>query len=297
MKKYFVSILTATYNRGENIKKLYQSLANQTNFDFEWVVIDDGSGDNTENIMQEFIQNGSDDFSIKYVKKENGGKHTALNVAHDYVFGNVVFMVDSDDELTSDAVEVVIDAWKKYDEDDIGIVAFERMTSSGEKLGSFPDQLYIGSDLNYKVKLNLKGDYAETIKTSVFKKFKFPVFEGERFSSEGWLFKSIMLDGWQSVNISYPICVGDYLDGGLTRGGLASRLKAPKGMMLNTDLNLRVANRFSQVTKQAIIFDIYSLEAGEIFSRDRFNEYKILKILSLPFAAIIRWAVKMRRAI
>ena len=90
-----LTILTPTYNRGYIINKAYESLIKQSNKDFEWLVVDDGSNDNTEEIVKKFIE--EDKIKIRYLHKENGGKHTALNVGINNAHGDLILILDSDD--------------------------------------------------------------------------------------------------------------------------------------------------------------------------------------------------------
>jgi len=111
--KTIVTVVTPTYNREKEIVNLYKSLCLQTNQNFLWMVIDDGSTDNTEGFIKS-LDNGSHSFTIKYIKKDNGGKHTALNIAFEIVNTELLFIVDSDDVLTPQAIETVVNDWDKY---------------------------------------------------------------------------------------------------------------------------------------------------------------------------------------
>ena len=106
-----ITILTPTYNREKLLHKLYKSLCNQKDKDFEWIVVDDGSNDNTDEYI-ETIQKKAD-FPIRYYKKNNGGKHTALNYGCQYVKTKLVFIVDSDDTLTDDAILTIQRIYEK----------------------------------------------------------------------------------------------------------------------------------------------------------------------------------------
>jgi len=100
-----ITILTPTYNRKHTLRRAYDSLINQTNKDFEWLVIDDGSKDDTKELIDEFISENK--ITIKYFFKENGGKHTALNFGTNKAKGELVLILDSDDYLSNDAIELV----------------------------------------------------------------------------------------------------------------------------------------------------------------------------------------------
>ena len=107
-----VTVLTPTFNRGGVLDKLFQSLQKQTTNDFEWLLIDDGSTDNTKRSVEEMKQHA--EFPIRYIYKENGGKHTALNVGVKQIVSELTFVVDSDDTLVPDAIETILEYHDKY---------------------------------------------------------------------------------------------------------------------------------------------------------------------------------------
>lgn len=107
MSDYEITVFTPTYNRGYIIENLYKSLQRQTYKNFEWVVIDDGSNDNTKDLLDKWTSE-SNEFDIVYKKVVNGGKHRAINRALNYSKGRLFFIVDSDDYLTDDALEKIL---------------------------------------------------------------------------------------------------------------------------------------------------------------------------------------------
>lgn len=100
-----LAILTPTFNRGV-LQNLYESLKKQTCKEFEWVIVDDGSSDNTQDIVEKWI--AEDEICVRYLYKKNGGKHTALSFAIKQMESKLTFIVDSDDILTVDAVETIL---------------------------------------------------------------------------------------------------------------------------------------------------------------------------------------------
>ena len=120
-----ITILTPSYNRGYCLGQLANSLLNQTNLNYNWIIIDDGSTDNTKEVI-ECLKN---DFGIKlqYLYKKNGGKHTAINYALDYINTELTFIVDSDDQLTNNAIATIYEYFEKYKNNkQISCYAFER---------------------------------------------------------------------------------------------------------------------------------------------------------------------------
>ena len=119
-----VSIITPAYNRADLLPRCFESLQKQTCKDFEWLVIDDGSTDNTSEVIERFKQT-EDAFPIRYVWKRNGGKHTALNLSHSMISGSFCFVLDSDDILIPTAIEEIISAWDQWKLDgEVGRIVF-----------------------------------------------------------------------------------------------------------------------------------------------------------------------------
>ena len=128
-----ITIITPSYNRAYIIGKAYESLIAQTSKDFEWLIIDDGSKDNTKEVVEEFIKENK--IKIRYYYKENGGKHTALNLGIKKAKGDYILILDSDDRLTPNAVARVLEVWKKYkSENEIACLSFSRVYPNNKKL-------------------------------------------------------------------------------------------------------------------------------------------------------------------
>lgn len=226
------SIVTPTYNRGYTLERLFHSLLKQSNNNFEWVIIDDGSTDKTEEIVKSFIYRAN--FEIIYLKKDNGGKHTALNMALDVVNGIYFFIVDSDDILPNKAVEIIFKWFGtiKNENDFAGIGGLKVNFNTEKNVGKTFDSNYIDCTSLERNKYSILGDKAEVFYTDVIKKYKFPVFENEKFLSEAIIWNQIAKDGykirWFNENIYY--C--EYRDDGLTHNLFSSYSKSPKGFAL-----------------------------------------------------------------
>lgn len=148
-----VTVLTPTYNRKNMLPILVDSLKKQTRQDFQWLVIDDGSTDGTEKYFEK-LKLEDISFEWEYHKKENGGKHTALNASHDYIKGNVVLILDSDDNLVIDAIETVENEWNNYitNSPEIGIISYFRGRTDGSHFSvAHKQDIYIDDDIHYRV--------------------------------------------------------------------------------------------------------------------------------------------------
>ena len=217
-----ITVFTPTYNRAYIIEKLYKSLQQQTKKNFEWIIVDDNSSDNTENLIDTFIRDDND-FSIKYIKQKHGGKHRAINKALKVAEGKYFFIVDSDDQLTNNAIELINQWVVEVDSDDqICGVSGERIYPTGEYIGSKAKVSrgdYVDATFLDKSKINLSGDKAEVYKTEVLKKFPFPEFEGEYFVTESLVWDAIGAAGYKIRWYNEPIYIREYLEDGLTKTG------------------------------------------------------------------------------
>ncbi|MDD6133098.1 MAG: glycosyltransferase family A protein [Selenomonadaceae bacterium] len=230
MQKIKLTILTPTYNREHLLPRVFASLQTQTVKDFEWLVIDDGSTDNTEEYMQSLPMV---DFSVRYYRKENGGKHTALNYSHRYIRGESVLILDSDDYLTPETVETILNDWQKYaGMSNVAVLSYEKGEKNGKIISERADMpdYYLSDDIHFRVNHCVHGDRAEVVRTEVFKNFSLPTHNNEKFMSEGWLWNNIA-KRYQTVYIQKVIYICEYLDMGLTRSGRILRMHSPLNMM------------------------------------------------------------------
>lgn len=250
-----VTIITPTYNRAGLLKNLYQSLEQQSNKDFEWLIVDDGSTDHTKEAVEGIINKAS--FRVDYIWKENGGKHTALNVGIKTIHTELTMIVDSDDQLLPNAVDEICKVHRKYSShDEIGVYSFLRCYSNGKPIVSLDAEEFVDSYIKYRIKENRPGDMAEVFKTLVLKKFSFPEFQGERFISEDVVWIQIGLR-YQYAFINKPIYQCEYLEGGLTANDKPMKFTSPCGSMLRGKMLMSRECGIIQNFKGAIIYDCY----------------------------------------
>lgn len=282
-----LTILTPTYNRCDLLPKLYQSLQKQTNKNFQWLVIDDGSTDNTGEYMKNIHE---DNFIFEYHYKTNGGKHTALNYAHKYIKGEFVCIVDSDDFLTEDAVEVIENDWNKYrDNNNIGIISYQKGGIHGEtisKTAIAPDY-YISDHIHFRVNHWIGGDCAEVVRASLIKKYPFPVLQNECFLSESWLWNNLA-QNYQTVYRRKTIYICEYLAGGLTKSGRALRMHNPLGMMTDCKGYFLPSISVLVQIKEMLLYGVYALCSSKSLYSSMKNSQRFFRmILILPFSYMI----------
>ncbi len=210
-----VTIYTPTYNRSKLLKRLYDSLIRQTCDDFIWMVVDDGSTDNTKELIESFQKNDNK-FEIIYYYKENGGVHTARDFAYDHCDTELIFSVDSDDWLLDDAVKNIISFWKREgSEYYAGIFCPDIIKNKKVKTLQLPNIKYVTyQDLTYKYKF--KYDKTTIIRSKIIKEIPHaPSFKGEKLVGEG--FKWVQLpENNPFLIMNIPIMVREYQINGYT---------------------------------------------------------------------------------
>lgn len=223
MKEVLITIFTPTYNRGYIIKNVYESLKSQNIFNFEWLIIDDGSTDGTEELVKKWIEE-KNPFTIRYRKINNGGKPRAINEGVKLAFGKYFFILDSDDYITNNAI-YKLNLWiKEIDKDEkiIGVggaKAFPNMTYiKGIEPAIDEEKGFIDATNLERKYFNLDADMNEAYKTEILKKFPFKVWEGEKFSPEEIVLNEIALNGYKVRWHKDIICICEYLEDGLTKG-------------------------------------------------------------------------------
>lgn len=258
----YVTIITPTYNRGENLKKLYQSLIEQTNKDFKWLVVDDGSEDNTEQIITTFMLENK--INLQYIKKKNEGKHIALNIGIKEIRTDLTFIVDSDDWLTHDAIEKIINIHNKYKSINyICGYSFLRMFSNGKINGkTLKDDEVVDNYINIRIKgKDTNSDKAEVWKTKYLREFPFPQFENEKFLGEDVVWIKLAFK-YKMVFLNKVIYISEYLSDGLTKNRRINNIKSPNGCFYRAELALGVCEKrnvhFSYLLKSIMQYQVYA---------------------------------------
>lgn len=240
-----ITVFTPTYNRGNLLNRLYQSLCRQNYKEFEWIIVDDGSLDDTSsivNIIQDKHPYG--DFSILYYKKENGGKHTAVNTGVQKAHGDLFFIADSDDILPPNALQIVAEVWEqtKYDNTIGGICGFDGDINDSSIIGTgFPKEVHLlnielsnhinigyidATTRDVRFKLKVDGDMKEVFRTSVLREFPFPEINGERFCPEVLVWNRIA-SKYKLRHIDKIIYLVEYQQDGITSAITRSRMNSP----------------------------------------------------------------------
>lgn len=227
-----ITILTPTYNRKHTLPRLYYSLQQQTSFEFEWLVIDDGSTDGTEVLIKEYI-NQNNSFTIRYYKKNNGGKHRAMNFGIKNASGTHILFLDSDDKLAENCVEEVLRNLENIrSKEDFCGITINKCSFDGQPVGNYINYDVLDCNfIEYRMTYGYIGDRAEIIKTSILKEYPFPEYPNEKFITEAIVWNRIAkLYKSRYLNKNLYLC--EYQEGGLSDTSTNLFTNNPKGSML-----------------------------------------------------------------
>lgn len=218
-----ITVFTPTYNRANLLPRLYESLKKQTFKNFEWLIVDDGSTDDTRDLVDGWIKEKLID--IRYYYQENGGKHRAINRGAQLANGEWFFIVDSDDYLPDNSLEIA-DKWINTIKDNdsfAGVCGVKKDITEKIKCGF--NIKYLDISPLYGAEIS-RTDKAEIFRTSILKDYPFPDFPGERFCAESLV--------WNRIGLHYKlryfnelIYSFEYLGDGLSRNSLKHRRQSP----------------------------------------------------------------------
>ena len=248
-----ITVLTPTYNRAHTLKRLYNSLVLQNNHDFEWLIIDDGSDDDTLGCVDTFIKDNK--VNIKYYFQANKGKPSAVNFGVEKASGSYIFIVDSDDLLPADSIETICEKIKFHESlnNTFSGICFRKSTLDGRLLGI--DFKQNENKFKYLNSTELKNifnvDLAYIFKRDVMLKYPFPFFDNENFVPELYIWNKITDYAKVYAYINKSIYLCEYLPDGLTANFKKQLRKNPRGF------ELYYKNQFKRESNLIIKFKIF----------------------------------------
>jgi len=288
-----LTIFTPTYNRGHLLLRLYQSLCRQTSKDFIWLVIDDGSSDNTGQLIQDWINEKK--IQIKYVYKKNGGMHTGHNKAYRLIKTELNVCIDSDDYMPDNAVEKITNIWNDcyHKENLAGIVGLD-VDNQGAIVGTkIPKALEKGNLTDLYKKYEVKGDKKIVLKTSIIYQYPlYPEFETEKLVPLGILYLMIGKD-YDFVYSNEVFCVVEYQDEGSSNNILKQYKQSPKGFAYARKIQINFSDDFQDNFKSYI-----HLVSSAIFANDYSLLWKdvnpLISLLAFPFGIILNFWIRIK---
>jgi glycosyltransferase involved in cell wall biosynthesis len=255
-----LTVFTPTYNRAYTLHLCYESLLRQTCIDFKWLIIDDGSSDNTKELVQKWIDENK--IPIRYFYQENKGMHGAHNAAYRLIDTELNTCIDSDDYMPDDAVEKIVKFWKeKGSEKYAGIVGLD-CTKDGKIIGTkFPDNLK-ETTLNGFYAHGGRGDKKLVYRTEVINSYpEYPIFEGEKYVSLAYKYLLIDQD-YELLVLNDPLVVVEYMPDGSSMNMFNQYVKNPYGFAFVRKTGMKYACSYQRRFVEAIHYVSSSIMIG-----------------------------------
>lgn len=282
----FMTVFTPAYNRAHTLPRLYASLQAQTVSDFEWLVVNDGSSDGTEELLAQWAaeQNA---FRLEYITIPNGGKPRAINKGVSLARGQYFFLVDSDDYLLPDAVEKMICHAKETQDmpEYVGVGAARGLTSE-QYISASPPMVgaegYVDASNLERAKYNLDVDMCEAYRLDIYRNYPYVTWEGEKFAPEQITMNEMALDGYKLRWHKDIIYICEYLDDGLTKNSAFLEKHNPMGYAMMYNHALKYGYGFKKKFKIAANMTALALYGGHGEYLKESNS-RAITALSLPF--------------
>jgi glycosyltransferase involved in cell wall biosynthesis len=281
-----ITVFTPTFNRAHLLPRLYKSLCDQTSKDFLWLIIDDGSTDETVMLVDEWILENK--IQIQYVYKENGGMHTGHNLAYSLIKTELNICIDSDDYIPDNAVDEILNRWINIkDTSKIAGIVGLNANKKGEIIGTkIPDHLIQGSLHSLYKKYNVTGDKKLILRTKIVKEYPtYPEYKGEKLVPLGLLYLMIGKD-YDFVYSNEVYCIVEYQLDGSSQTIFKQYKQSPKGFAYGR--RIKIANTKDSKSN----FKEYThLISSAFFAKDFSLAFKgvnpFISFLALPFGILL----------
>jgi glycosyltransferase involved in cell wall biosynthesis len=288
-----LTIFTPTYNRAYILNQCYQSLVRQSSNDFIWLIIDDGSTDNTKELVNGWIN--EDKIKIRYHFQENQGMHGAHNTAYSLINTELNVCIDSDDYMPDDAVYNILKFWKTANKNTkiAGIIGLDSYKDGGIVGSKFPDNIFRSTLENLHNVHKVNGDKKLIYRTEIIKKYRpYPIFEKERFVPLGTLYLLIDKD-YELLCYNKVLCVVEYLEDGSSRNIFKQYKKNPKGFQYARIINMQYSKYLKVQIRNAIHYVSHSisLKDWKLFWK---SPKKLLTILVFPLGFLLFMYLKFK---
>ena len=282
-----LTVFTPVYNRAHTLPRTYESLCIQDCKDFMWLIIDDGSTDGVESLIREW-QKKDNGFEIQYIYKENGGMHTAHNVAYEHIVTELNTCIDSDDCMAEGAVQSIVEEWNKVkDKGYAGLIGLDA-DLKGELIGKgFPKDLKETTLVGYYAAGGI-GDKKLVYRTDVIKKYPpYPVFEGEKYVSLAYIYRLIDQD-YKLAVLDKVLCNVEYQNDGSSATMWKEYVKNPKGFAFWR----KVCMKYPESYKRLVIDCIHYCSSSIIAKNRNYIKESPRKMLTI-FCSPLGWSLTM----
>lgn len=275
-----LTIFTPAFNRAHTLPRTYKSLCNQTCKDFEWLIVDDGSTDNTSDLVKGWISEGI--IPIRYIYQENQGMHGAHNTAYRNIYTELNTCIDSDDYMPNDAVEKIVSFWLENGRESYsGLVGLD-ITEDGKVIGTpFPDNQKTVRVGEFYEKGG-SGDKKLVYRTDIIKSVpEYPVFKGEKYI--GLAYKYLLVEQkYEMLVMNEPLVVVEYQEDGSSNNMYRQYWKNPNGWVFYRKFEMKVSRSLKRKCKVCVHYVAACIHAGrykEIIN----SPLPLLSLIALPF--------------
>ncbi len=291
--KPILTIFTPTFNRAHTLPRVYSSLVTQQNKQFIWLIVDDGSTDDTKNLVDKWIGEGK--IEIRYVYQENKGMHAAHNTAYALIDTELNVCIDSDDYLAEDAVETIITFWRKHGNNKYaGMVGLDA-TLNNEVIGTALPNIKASTLTDLYSVHKVKGDKKLVYRTELTSKVPaYPIFEGEKYCPLAY--KYILIDQHAPLLIlNKVLCHVEYQPDGSSFNIIHQYKRNPKGFAFFRVVAMKYAPTYTKRFRESIHY----VSSNIMLKNKNFikqSPCKITTILSTPFGILLflflKWTKK-----
>jgi glycosyltransferase involved in cell wall biosynthesis len=287
-----LTVFTPTYNRAYCLHQCYESLVRQTCKDFLWLIIDDGSKDNTKDLVDKWKMDNLID--IEYIWQENQGMHGAHNTAYDSIKTELNVCIDSDDYMPDDAVEKILTMWKSFGSGNVsGIIGLDSYTD-GKVIGTkLPSDLMTSTLFDLYHKYGVTGDKKLVYRTELTKRFTYPIFENEKYV--GLAYKYHMLDrDYEMLLMNEVLCCVEYLQDGSSLNMLGQYRKNPKGFAFYRKELMKLPFANSKFKFRQAIHYVSSCLLDKNFQFIKEAPNKVLTTIAVPLGIMLFLFIKTK---
>ncbi|MCL6294997.1 glycosyltransferase family 2 protein [Jejuia spongiicola] len=288
-----ITVFTPTYNRAYCLHKCYESLIHQSNQDFVWLIIDDGSTDDTKELIESWIKENKID--IRYHFQENLGMHGGHNAAYRLIQTPLNVCIDSDDFMAEGAIDKIISYWEGIKDKPkfaglVGLDADESGVIIGTKI---PKNIKATTLYELYNTHKVLGDKKLVLRTDVVKKYPpYPIYEGERFVPLGYLYQLIDQD-YKLFPVNDVFCIVEYMEDGSSMNMLKQYRRHPRGFAFSRKSRMKLAKSFKDKFKNAIHYVSSSLFIKNISFLNE-SPKKLTTLLAIPFGIALNLYIRYK---
>ncbi|OXM85227.1 glycosyltransferase family 2 protein [Paenibacillus rigui] len=287
---YTLTVFTPTFNRAYTLHLCYESLKRQTCKDFVWLIIDDGSTDGTERLVQGWMAEGQ--VPIRYCYQDNQGMHGAHNTAYERIDTELNVCIDSDDYMADDAVEKIVTFWKQHGSDQYAGIAGLDAAPDGTIIGTMmPDRLKASTLSELYAVHKVKGDKKLVYRSEVTRQCPpYPIYPGEKYCPLSY--KYILIDQqFPLLLMNEVLCHVEYLADGSSMNMIKQYKRNPNGFLFFR----KVAMKFAPTLKDKLRESIHYVSGSLMIRNYKFiveSPCKWATVVAAPFGVLLYWYIR-----